>query len=145
MQYELMFLVGENKKTEFENIKKDIHQLVEKNGGKWIGESIDFERKLAYKIKHQWRGVYSVQRFELTEKDDRSEDENEVLVTAIQEITNQMNLQRDVLRYIIVKTDDLPELSVFVRKNTEVKKEKKEVLKEKSGKIDRELEKALNI
>lgn len=145
MQYELMFLVGESKKADFNDIKKNILQLVEKNGGKIIGDSIDFERKLAYKIKHQWRGVYCVQRFELTEKDERTNEENEIMEKAIQEITNQMNLQKDILRYVIVKTEDLPSLNEFASKNSKIKAEKNTVLKEKSDKIDKELEKALNI
>jgi ribosomal protein S6 len=60
-------------------------------------------------------------------------------------MTTQMNLQRNVLRYIIVKTDNLPTLSEFAEKANKVKKERKSVLREKGEKIDQELEKALHI
>lgn len=146
MEYELMFLVGENKQSELEQIKKVVQELVEKAGGKWTGESLEFERKLAYKIKHQWRGNYFVQRFELPGKDDKKGiEEVEEVKDPIQEITTQMNLQQDILRYILVKSEDLPSLSEFAKKIEGAKKEKKEILKEKGEKIDKKLEEALNI
>lgn len=147
MEYELMFLVGENKRSEMEQIKEAVQKLVEKAGGKWTGESLEFERKLAYKIKHQWRGNYFVQRFELPGKDEkkRIEEEGGEIKSPIEEINRQLNLQQDILRYIVVKSTDLPPLSEFAKKIEGAKKEKKEILKEKGEKIDGKLEKALNI
>lgn len=146
MEYELMFLVAENKRAELEQIKKTVQELVEKAGGMWTKESLEFERKLAYKIQHNWRGIYFVQRFTLPNKDEKGDlEENEESKSPIEEITIQMNLQQNILRYIVVRSEDLPPLSEFAKKIEGEKKEKKTVLKEKGEKIDGKLEKALNI
>ncbi len=147
MEYELMFLVGENNNSEIEQIKKAVQELVEKEGGKWTEESLEFERKLAYKIKHQWRGTYFVQRFTLPSKDEKKgiEEEGGEITSPIEEINRQMNLRQDILRYIVVRSEELPSLSEFAKKIEGEKKEEETILKEKGEKIDGKLEKALNI
>jgi ribosomal protein S6 len=144
MEYELMFLIEEGKKPQLEEIKKSVHQLVEEVGGTWIGESVEFEQKMAYRINHQWRGLYFVQRFTLPTAEELA-DKNEENNNANAEITRQMNLQKDILRYIVVKAKDLPPLEDFVQVINKTKKESKAVLKEKGEKIDSKLEEALNI
>ena len=147
MEYELMFLVADNKSHELDRIKKDVKTLVEKAGGKWTGDSFEFERKLAYEIKHNWKGVYVVERFTLPTRDERDTDleGNETPKDIIGEITRQMNLQKDILRYILVKADELPPLEDFIKQFSKSTKEQKTTLKEKGEKIDEKLEEALNI
>ena len=140
MEYELMFLIADKDRSEFDRIKDEVKKLVETAGGKWTGESVEFERKLAYEIKHNWKGTYFVQRFTLPDADEREEDSN-----VIGDITKQMNLQKDILRYIIVNATELPPLESFAKEATKDPREQKTELKEKGEKIDGKLEKALNI
>ena len=64
MEYELMFLIAEDKKPDLPRITNEIRTLVENAGGTWVDEPIEFEKKLAFEIKHSWRGfiLYSVLR-----------------------------------------------------------------------------------
>ena len=144
MEYELMFLIADKDRSEFDRIKNEVKKLVETAGGEWTGDSVEFERKLAYEIKHNWKGTYFVQRFTLPTKDERTENlgPDELPKDVIGEITRQMNIYKDVLRYIIVNAQDLPPLEDFAK---QIKKDQKTTLKEKGGKIDEKLEEALNI
>jgi len=147
MEYELMFLIADEQKPEFNRIKDEVTALVETAGGTWTGESVEFERKLAYKIKHNWRGTYFVQRFTLPDKDTRDESasDGEMSKNVISEITRQMNLQKDILRYIVVNAKELPSLAHFTKQFAKEEKADKTTLKEKGEKIDEKLEEALNI
>ena len=140
MEYELMFLIADKDKPEFDNIKDEVKKLVKTAGGEWLGESVEFERKLAYKIKHNWKGTYFVQRFTLPDADTREENSD-----IIGDITRQMNLRKDILRYIIVNADKLPPLESFAKEATKDPREQKTELKEKGEKIDEKLEKALKL
>jgi ribosomal protein S6 len=142
-----MFLIADNKKPEFDRIKDTVKALVETAGGEWTGDSIEFERKLAYEIKHNWHGTYFVQRFILPDKDTKEDNLaiDEVSVNVIGEITRQMNLQKNILRYIIVNATELPSLESFAKQLTKEQNDRKPMLKEKGEKIDEKLEKALNI
>ena len=143
MEYELMFLIAEKDNAEFSRIKDEVKKLVETAGAKWTGESVEFERKLAYEIKHNWKGTYFVQRFTLPDKDTRDEDENTTDV--IDTITKQLNLQKDVLRYIVVDATNLPSLESFAKQASKDPREQKTELKEKGEKIDEKLEEALKL
>ncbi len=143
MEYELMFLIAEDKKPEFSRIKDEVRATVEAAGGAWTGEELEFDRKLAYEIKHNWRGTYYVSRFTLPTKDEQ--DDTEEKSDVIAEITRQMNLNQDVLRYIIVNAAELPPLAEFAKQFDKAQKEDKKQLKETGEKIDEKLEEALNI
>ena len=142
-----MFLIAEKDNQDFPRIKDEVKALVETAGGEWTGESIEFERKLAYKINHNWRGTYFVQRFTLPDKDTKEEglEDDEMAPNVIGEVTRQMNLRKDILRYIVVNAKELPSLESFAKALTEEEKGEKTQLKEKGEKIDGKLEKALNI
>lgn len=140
MEYELMFLIDEEQKPKFDEIKTNVHQLVEKLGGKWIGEGVEFERKMAYRINHKWRGIYFVQRFTLPTAEERGD-----VASVNEEITRQMNLQNNILRYLVVRSEDLPPLEDFAKSLNKKNREGRQVLKEKGEKIDSKLEEALNI
>ena len=145
MEYELMFLIAEDKNPEFSRIKDEVRAAVETAGGTWGSEELEFDRKLAYEIKHNWRGTYYVSRFTLPNKDERDAVEEEDKKDAIAEMTRQMNLNQDILRYIIVNAKELPPLSEFAKQFDKAQKEDKKQLKETGEKIDEKLEEALNI
>ncbi len=145
MEYELMFLIAEAKKPEFARIKDEVRAIVTNNGGTWTGDALEFDRKLAYEIKHNWRGTYFVQRFTLPGRDEKEETTTEEGINVIAEVTRQLNLKQEILRYIIVNAAELPPLADFAKQFDKAQREDKKQLKETSEKIDQKLEEALNI
>lgn len=105
MAYELFYLIAEAKESEFSKIKESVEKIVESEGGEWLEPEIIEKRKMAYKIKNQFRGIYIARRFEFVEKDTE-----EYKSDTIQNISKQIKLNPDILRFVIVKADDLPEL-----------------------------------
>lgn len=105
MQYELFYLIAESKESELPKIKESVGKMVESEGAKWLEPEIIEKRKMAYKIKDQFRGVYIARRFELPEKD-----VEDYKTETVQNISKQIKLNPDILRFVIVKADDLPEL-----------------------------------
>ncbi len=98
MNYELFYLVGISKETELPKIKTDLKNIVLEEGGVFEEKETEEKRKLSYEVKHETHGIYVAQRFALedTEK--------------IQTIIKKINLYPDILRFLISKTEDLPEL-----------------------------------
>jgi len=162
MQYELFYLIGSSKEGELETIKKEVAEIVTAEGGAFLEKQTEEKRKLSYEVKHETHGIYIAQRFELEDP------------TQIQEINRKLNLHTGVLRFIISKADELPELlskeerkakastenqvKPIVKKEAapvkkeepaEVKKEEvileKETKKEADEDIDKKLEELLNI
>ncbi len=147
MEYELMYLIADTKKEELPKIKEEINAIITKAGAKLTNDSFEFSQKLAYEIKHCWHGTYVVQRFTLGNKDEREKSitYDELTEDVIKEITRQLNLHKDLLRYIIVNAKDLPSLAEFKTSIEQNSKENKKTLKEKGEKIDGKLEKVLKI
>ena len=98
MQCEIFYLVGANKESELETIKKEVSEIVTLEGGVFSEKQTEEKRKLSYEVKHQTHGIYIAQRFELEDP------------TKIQEINRKLNLYVGILRFIISKADELPEL-----------------------------------
>lgn len=129
MQYELFYLIGASKEADLEKIKGEAEEIVKKAGGEFSEKTTTEKRRLSYSIKHETHGIYIARRFELAETEN------------LHEITRKLNLNEGVLRFIISKAAELPELkSKEERMNdtakTEVrsrnaKEEKKQPLKEK--------------
>lgn len=142
-----MYIVGDHEKENLASIKSVVAKIVETAGGTLKGDNIEFTQKFAYKIKHQWQGTYVVSRFTLPDKDTREEhlSDDELPTDIVGEITRQINLTKEVLRYIIVDAAELPSLDEFVQDKAKAQKEDKKVLKEKGEKIDGKLEKVLKI
>jgi small subunit ribosomal protein S6 len=147
MHYELLYLVGISKEPEMETIKKDVSDIVMSEGGIFHNKLVIEKRKLAYKVKHENQGFYVAQRFDIED------------TTRLQAITKKLNLNTNILRSLITRADELPELiSREERKEKEAKKSKRLVTKEtKSSQektadkkaseedIDKKLEEILNI
>lgn len=106
MKYELCYLIGESREQDFSKIKEEVSAIVSKEGGKWLEPQIEEKRKMAYKVGKEVRGVYVAQQFEVI-KDEESERNN-----PLDNINKKLNLYNDVLRFIIVKAEDVPELKV---------------------------------
>jgi len=155
MQYELLYLVGVSKESEMETIKKEVSEIITSEGGVFAEKQVMEKRKLAYAVKHESQGTYIAQRFDIEEAEN------------LQAITKKLNLYPNILRSLITKANELPELtSREERKEAEAKKirpeetkkvpeikEIKEVKTEKTAAekkeieedIDKKLEEILNI
>jgi small subunit ribosomal protein S6 len=98
MKYEINFLVLQSNTENLEKIKGDVKTHIETRGGK-ITDLLEYKkRKLAYKIKHEQYGFFTVFRFAIEEGE------------MIEKIKKDLNLLQTVARYIIVKADELPSL-----------------------------------
>jgi ribosomal protein S6 len=99
MQYELFYLVGASKEAELPKIKTEIADMVISSGAEFCEKQVVEKRKMAYKIKRENRGFYVAQRFNLEDAE------------KIQSITRKLNLYPSILRSLIARTDELPELT----------------------------------
>lgn len=154
MQYELFYLVGQNNEENLETIKKEVEKTLTDEGAKFLDPEVITKRKFSYEIKHQIKGTYIARRFEMPEKE-LSEKEIEEKKSSIEIATKKLNLNSNILRFIIVKADELPPLKqkeeVFEKKSQEIRKPRKieaAPVKEEAKKeedIDKKLEEILNI
>lgn len=115
MQYELFYLVGERQEANLDAIKEKVYGILKTGGANLLDPEVVEKRKLAYEIKHQRKGVYVTRRFDFPEakEDEAAKDAKEF---GIEAITKKLNLFSDVLRFLIVKTDDLPDLGAKDRR-----------------------------
>jgi ribosomal protein S6 len=111
MKYELCYLVGESKEQDLPKIKEEVSNIVTHEGGKFSELQVEEKRKMAYKVEKEIRGIYVTQQFEIY-KDEDSEEDIQEAKNPINSISRKINLNQNVLRFIIVKADDLPELKV---------------------------------
>lgn len=126
IEYELFYLVGESKEGQKDAIRAAVEGIVTKFGGTFLPPETEEKRKLAYEVKGEARGTYIARRFTLPGKDEQDEERSESPVAAI---THELQLAPDVLRFLIVRADDLPELKPIervVRQKTEKGRERYE-------------------
>ncbi|EKE25786.1 MAG: hypothetical protein ACD_5C00036G0008 [uncultured bacterium] len=119
MQYELFYLVGERQEANLDAIKEGVNAILKLENATLIDPELSEKRKLAYEIKHQNKGTYITRRFELPEIDFWADEANGEKEFGIQAITNKLNLNNDVLRFLIVKTEDLPDLGSKERRKAQ--------------------------
>jgi small subunit ribosomal protein S6 len=93
-QYEAMFLLGPSFATEIENAQKLVRGMIEKHDGQIIVMKKWDERKLAYELEGQKRGLYIITFFK-------------ALSAAIGAIEREVNLSDQVLRVLITRADHL--------------------------------------
>jgi ribosomal protein S6 len=98
MRYELFYLIGGSKEAEVEKVKAEIKKLVEEAGGVFEEKETLEKRKLAYKIKRDTHGIYIAQRFELENSE------------SLNDISGKLNLNGNILRFLLSRADELPEL-----------------------------------
>lgn len=119
MQYELFYLVGQNQEANLPAIKEGVNAILALENATMVGEELSEKRKLAYEIKHQNKGTYITRRFELPEIDFWADEANGEKEFGIAAINNKLNLNNDILRHIIVKTVDLPDLGAKDRRKAQ--------------------------
>ncbi|MFZ5982308.1 MAG: 30S ribosomal protein S6 [Patescibacteria group bacterium] len=102
MKYELFYLIGASKEAEMPQIKENVEKIITDNSG--IFEDVEWvsPRKLAYKIKRDTHGIFIARRFNLENKE------------SLVEINSKLRLENGIIRFMISKTDGLPELKEFV-------------------------------
>lgn len=163
MKYELFYLVAGSREAELDTIKAGASEIVTAEGGVFEEKVVTEKRKLAYEVKHETHGFYVASRFEIEDKE------------KIQAITRKLNLFTGILRFVISRADELPELKTKEERigaaqakserkpreekatppaggpvtavKAEVKKEEVTAVEEKkaSEDIDKKLEEILNI
>lgn len=150
MRYELCYLVGESKEQDLQKIKEEIGKIVSQEGGSFLEPQFEEKRKMAYKVGRDVRGIYVAQQFEVEESEDEAKE------NAIDKISRKINLYQEVLRFIIVKAEDLPELKIrepreafkkdfrkpaYIKKSEPLKAKeevKKEIVKKESEEMKKE-------
>jgi ribosomal protein S6 len=125
MQYELFYLVGERNELNLQTIREEVSQVLLAEKATLVEPELTEKRKLAYEIKHQSKGTYVTRRFDLPDVDYWASPENSEKEFGIEAITKKLNLMNTVLRHMIVKTSELPELG---------SKEKRQQQEQKDGK-----------
>jgi ribosomal protein S6 len=139
MNYEIFYLIGESKEADLEKIKKEVADVILEASGVFEEKETLEKRKLSYKIKHEAHGIYIARRFELEDSQKLSD------------INKKLNLNPGILRFILNRADELPELKSKEERITEqerksasferirkIKVEEKPAVKEPAGEIKKE-------
>jgi len=130
MNYEINFLILQSQTENLDEIRQKVQELIKKYDGKITDELIYQKRKLAYEIKHERYGFYTVYRFDLEDG------------TVLKDLTKDLNLLSEVARYIIVRSDELPKLEKNIGQKKETTSEKETApVKERKDKILSEIDK----
>lgn len=148
MQYELFYLVGESNEPNLEKIKEKMDGILKEENCALLEPLVSRKRKMAYAIEKENRGTYIARRFEAPENDGSAEEKN-----IIKDITHKINSGKEVLRFIIIKADELPPLKseeargpvARAREKPRMEAVKKERTSEKPEEIDQKLEEIFNI
>lgn len=133
MEYEICYLIGESKEANLDKIRPGVESIIEKHKGVFLEGEFVRKRRLAYDIKGEKRGTYVARRFTVPSRDDR--DENPSDYDIMGEINKELRFNQDILRYMLVKTDDLPPLKDLEvieekdKKEFKSQEEKKEPIK----------------
>jgi ribosomal protein S6 len=162
LEYELFYLVGESKEGDLGRIKETVEKTVTARGGTFLSPETQEKRKLAYPVKKEIRGTYCARRFTMPGKDDTEE---QTTGQSLFDINRDLQLSSDILRSLVVRAEDLPELKPIERVEKQVtnrtgryerrgalrpmpqapvapKEEKKEISPEE---LDKQLKKQLDI
>ena len=95
--YELVFIARQDVSTkQVEDLAKNFGKVVNDNGGELKNTESWGLRTLAYKINKNRKGHYTLMHFDAPH-------------AAMAEMERQMKLNEDVLRYLTLKIDELPE------------------------------------
>lgn len=115
IEYELFFLVGESQEGEKEAISARVAKLIEAEGGVFLEPITEEKRKLAYEIKGETRGTFIARRFTLPGIDELAEERGPEEVHPLDKMNRALQLDKGVLRFILVRADNLPELKPIER------------------------------
>ncbi|HEX8914282.1 MAG TPA: 30S ribosomal protein S6, partial [Humisphaera sp.] len=93
-QYEAMFLFGSNAAQDLAGAQNTVRNMIERHGGQILVLKKWDERKLAYELKRQKRGVYIIAYFNAP-------------TTAIASIDRDVRLSEEVIRALITDAEHL--------------------------------------
>lgn len=97
--YEGLFLIDNaHATTEWDNVVKHIHDILQKNGAEILKTEKWGEKKLAYKVKGHKRGTYLLIHFNAKN-------------SAIATVRRDFHLSDYIVRFLIVKDDKIEDLS----------------------------------
>ncbi len=97
--YEGLFLIDNaHASTEWDNVVKHIHDILQKNGAEILKTEKWGEKKLAYKVKGHKRGTYLLIHFNAKN-------------SAIATVRRDFHLSDYIVRFLIVKDDKIEDLS----------------------------------
>jgi small subunit ribosomal protein S6 len=99
MEYEINFLVLQSHTETVDKLRDKVKSLIKEHEGTTTDELVYKKRRLAYEIKHEMYGFFTVLRFTLENNSD------------ILDLKRELNLVQDIIRYVIVRADALPKLS----------------------------------
>lgn len=108
MEYEICYLIGESKEANLDNIRPEVEEIIKKHKGTFLEGEFLRKRRLSYEINGEARGTYVARRFTVPSRDER--DEMEVDYDIMGEINKELRFNQNILRFMVVKTDDLPPL-----------------------------------
>lgn len=96
--YEINFLILQSKTADLKKLRDSIKDIITNHEADIVEEKEYLKRKLAYEIKHEGYGFYTVIRFGLENKE------------KLEAIKRELNLNSNIARYIIVRAEHLPSL-----------------------------------
>jgi len=114
-EYELLYLVGESKESELPRIREAVEKMVVSADGTVLAPVTEEKRKMAYEVKKEVRGTYIARRFTLPDKDERDASETAEAAHPLVVINRALQLSKDILRFLIVSAEGLPELKAIER------------------------------
>lgn len=97
MNYEIFYLIGASLESDLARIKKDVEDIISEKGGIFEEKELEEKKRLAYRVSNETNGFYVARRFSI-------DPEN------LKEINQKLNLYSNILRFMINKTSDLPDL-----------------------------------
>lgn len=96
MEYELLFFTSVANEDRVGEIKKEITQILESQGGKISADFFDIgKRKFAYPIKRQTHGFFSFCRFDIEDKE------------KLPEIDRRLKLNEKIMRHMMVRAAEV--------------------------------------
>jgi ribosomal protein S6 len=115
IEYELFYLIGESQEGEKGAITARVQAAVEGEGGTFLAPATEEKRKLAYEIQKETRGTFIARRFTLPGVDDLETERGADETHPLEKMNRALQLDKGVLRAMIVRADDLPELKPIER------------------------------
>lgn len=107
-EYELTVLIHPDLEMDVAPATSKIEKLVKDNGGEIIKEENEGKKRLAYNIAGQDFAVYCYYELSLP-------------AAALAKISGVLNITDEVLRYLLVKKENRPEISEKIQESQEEK------------------------
>ncbi len=117
-EYELFYLIGESQEPNSDAIRSEVERICLEEGAQFLTPETQDKRKLAYEVGGETRGIYFTRRFTLPDKSELSSAEFEAEMAkgdAITRLNRKFSLSKTILRALILRADNLPELKPLER------------------------------